>query len=192
MNRVFLGALGALLLVAAGFFWWQGRAEVERGVPPPDLNAAAPASDAPVDLPSAGPHGRGASLPNAAKAKESTEQRRFKRLDRNRDGRVTLNEFLMPRVKPFQKLDVNHDNLLSFEEWAVKTVTRFHEIDGNGDGVVTRDELDAYYARKDAEKAKHKQEKLVCSCPPLDRDDAPAGKGGKGKGSKPPADPDDD
>ena len=26
MNRTVLGALGALLFVAAGMFWWQGRA----------------------------------------------------------------------------------------------------------------------------------------------------------------------
>jgi hypothetical protein len=30
MNRIALGAVSALLLAGAGFFWWQGRAEVER------------------------------------------------------------------------------------------------------------------------------------------------------------------
>ena len=35
MNRVVLGAVSALLLAAAGLFWWQGRAEVEQGAPPP-------------------------------------------------------------------------------------------------------------------------------------------------------------
>ena len=35
MNRIVLGALAALLLVASGLFWWQGRAEVERAPPLP-------------------------------------------------------------------------------------------------------------------------------------------------------------
>jgi hypothetical protein len=42
MNRIALGAVSALLLAGAGFFWWQGRAEVERGAPPPDLSGAMP------------------------------------------------------------------------------------------------------------------------------------------------------
>ncbi len=47
MNRVVLGALGALVLVAVGLFWWQGRAQVEQGAPPPSPAqlAAAPPSD---------------------------------------------------------------------------------------------------------------------------------------------------
>jgi hypothetical protein len=60
---------------------------------------------------------------------------------------------LSTRVKAFQKLDANHDNLLSFEEWAVRTSDRFRQVDRNGDGVVSRAELDAFYAAKDAEKA---------------------------------------
>ena len=35
MNRIALGALGALALAGLGLFWLQGRAEVERGAPPP-------------------------------------------------------------------------------------------------------------------------------------------------------------
>jgi hypothetical protein len=31
MNRIAVGAVSALLLASAGFFWWQGRAELERG-----------------------------------------------------------------------------------------------------------------------------------------------------------------
>ncbi len=146
MNRIMVGALAALLLVSAGIFWWQGRAELARGVPPPDISATGPANDAPITLPTADAHGRGATLPGAAKSVQSDEQKRFNRYDKNRDGRISRNEMLSTRVKAFQKLDTNHDNLLSFEEWAVKTSDRFGEMDRNGDGIITRDEFDAYQA----------------------------------------------
>ena len=35
MNRIVLGALVALALVGIGLFWLQGRAQVEKGAPPP-------------------------------------------------------------------------------------------------------------------------------------------------------------
>lgn len=147
MNRIIVGAVAALLLVAAGIFWWQGRAEVARGLPPPDISANGPGSDGSILLPSADPnHGRGAGLPGGGKAKQSEEEKRFNRYDRNRDGKITRNEMLSTRVKAFQKLDTNHDNLLSFEEWAVKTSDRFREIDRNGDGIITRQEFDEWLA----------------------------------------------
>lgn len=162
MNRIVLGAVAALLLVGAGFFWWQGRAELEKGAPPPDLSASP--SAAPLTLPSADPHGRGAALPTAVKKTVSKEERRFNRFDRNRDGSINRNEMLSTRVKAFQKLDVNHDNLLSFEEWAVKTSNRFKEIDRNGDGIISHAELDAYYGAQDAKKAERAKAKAVCAC----------------------------
>ena len=38
INRVVLGALAAMLLAAAGVFWFTGREAVEAGAPPPDLS----------------------------------------------------------------------------------------------------------------------------------------------------------
>ena len=59
MNRIVVGAVAALLLVAAGLFWWQGRAEVAHGVLPPDISASG-TGDGSILLPSADPnHGRG-------------------------------------------------------------------------------------------------------------------------------------
>ena len=176
MNRMVLGALAALLMVSAGLFWWQGRAELARGLPPPDISgagqsgAASPADDAQIALPSASAHGRGASLPSAGKPKASTEQKRFTRFDKNRDGQISRTEMLSTRVKAFQKLDTNHDNMLSFEEWAVKTSDRFKEIDSNHDGIITPAELAAYDAAKDA---KRKHRKPSCSS---------GGGSGRGKG----------
>ena len=48
MNRIVLGAFGALVLVAVGLFWLQGRAEVEAGAPPPVTP-----TERPTGLPSA-------------------------------------------------------------------------------------------------------------------------------------------
>jgi len=173
MNRIALGAVSALLLVSAGFFWWQGRAELERGAPPPDLSASA---EAPIDLPSAEAHGRGAALPDdraKKKPRQTPEERRFNRFDRNRDGRITRIEMLSTRVKAFQKLDTNHDNLLTFEEWAVKTSERFKTIDRDGDGVVSRQELDAFYTAQQAAKAERaKARAALCSCSTAPEDDA--------------------
>jgi len=169
MNRMVLGAVAALLLAAAGLFWWQGRAEVQRGVPPPDLSANS-GTEAPISLPSAGAHGRGGALPSAGKSAQSLADKRFARYDKNRDGKITRTEMLATRVKAFQKLDTNHDNLLSFEEWAVKTSNRFKEMDANGDGVVTRAEFDAWQA------AHQRKKKPTCACA------APRGGRGSGRG----------
>ena len=171
MNRIVVGAVAALLLVAAGLFWWQGRAEVAHGVLPPDISASG-TGDGSILLPSADPnHGRGGSLPGGGRAKESDEQKRFNRYDRNRDGKISRNEMLSTRVKAFQKLDTNHDNLLSFEEWAVKTADRFRDMDANGDGIVTRQEFDAWQAAHPK-----KPKKPGCA-----KDEAPPEKGKSGK-----------
>lgn len=186
MNRMVLGALAALLMVAAGLFWWQARAELAQGVPPPDISDAAhgapsPTGEAPIALPSANPHARGSVLPRGGKPSESREQKRFSRFDRNRDGQVTRNEMLGTRVKAFQKLDINHDNMLSFEEWAVKTSDRFKQIDGNHDGIITPAELTAYDA---AVAAKKKQRKASCN-PVAGKRDAGEGDKSDGDGGDP-------
>ena len=138
MNRMLLGALAALLLVAAGVFWWQGRAATERGAPPPEV---AFAGATPIDeLPTADGKGlQGAAPPEADEV--TREQRRFGRLDRNRDAVVTRNEMLAPRAAFFRALDTDHNNLLSFEEWAVRTSDRFKAADGNRDLKLDRAEF---------------------------------------------------
>lgn len=139
MNRIVIGACAALLAVSAGLFWWQGRAEVERGAPPPGL--ALKAGEQPLDeLPDASGEGlRGAALPEVDEA--TREERRFNRLDHDRDGRITRVEMLAPRAAAFRKLDADRNNLLSFEEWAVRTSTKFKGADSNGDGTLTRVEF---------------------------------------------------
>ena len=137
MNRTLLGALAALLLVAAGVFWWQGRAEVEAGAPPPEPLAA---STEPASLPSADVADMEGPAPPEASAL-SREERRFARLDRDLDGRITRNEMMAVRTGDFRKLDTDGNNLLTFEEWAVVTANRFKAADRNGDLSLTREEF---------------------------------------------------
>lgn len=155
MNRIVLGAAGALLLVSAGIFWWQGQAETKRGA---DLPPAIPAAALDDALPTADGAGlRGATPPELDEV--TKEQRRFDRLDRNRDGRISRPEMLGPRVAAFRKLDKDGNNLLSFEEWAVKTSDRFHGADRNGDQMLTREEF-ATTRPKPAKKPE-------CRCSPM-------------------------
>lgn len=140
MNRTIVGAVGALLLAAAGLFWWQGRAAVERAAPPPPTLAEIPGEDDLEPIPTEDGEGiMGADLPQVDE--DTREERRFNRLDRNRDNLISRGEALQPRVAAFRKLDKDRNNLLSFEEWAVATSNRFKGGDANGDGTLTRAEF---------------------------------------------------
>jgi len=128
MNRIVLGALAALLFVSAGLFWWQGRAELEPGDPPPAPEDFPAPGSAPAPLPSADINGKlGPAPPEATEI--TREQRRFWRYDRDRDGRVTRNEMLSTRTPAFRKLDKDGNNLLTFEEWAGATAAKFDSAD---------------------------------------------------------------
>ena len=140
MNRVILGAFGALLLVSLGLFWMQGRAQVEEGAPPPVEQDSASATIDPNALPVS--DAGDVTGPEPPEASELTrEQRRFFRYDRNRDLKITRNEMLSTRTDSFRKLDVDGNNLLTFEEWAVTTASRFAEMDGNSDDELTQAEF---------------------------------------------------
>ena len=73
MNRLILGGFLTLVMVGIGLFWWQGRAEVERGAPPP---VAQPAKPLPEDLPTnAAKNLRGPAPPQATEL--TKEEQRF-------------------------------------------------------------------------------------------------------------------
>lgn len=141
MNRTVLGALAALLLVAAGVFWWQGRAAVEIGAAPPELaELAEDGAGNPDALRTADVAGlRGPAPPEASEM--SKEQRRFARFDRNGDRLISRNELLATRSAAFKKLDGDGNNLLTFEEWAVATANRFKAADRNGNLTLTPEEF---------------------------------------------------
>ena len=140
MNRTVLGAVGALLLAAAGLFWWQGRAAIESAAPPPPTRAEIPNEADLEAIPTEDGAGiMGAALPEVDE--DTREERRFNRLDRNRDNLISRSKALQPRVAMFRKLDKDGNNLLSFEEWAVATSNRFKGADANGDASLTRTEF---------------------------------------------------
>jgi len=153
MKRVILSAIATLALVGLGLFWWQGRAEVEKGAPPPLIE------DAPEDDQDSLPESDPGEMvgPEPPEATELTrEQRRFFRYDRNRDRRITRTEMLASRTDGFRKLDVDGNNLLTFEEWAVTTADRFEGADANGDGELTPAEF--------ATTAPKRRRKPACRC----------------------------
>lgn len=146
MNRLVLGAVLALMAVGVGLFWWQGRAEVEQGAPPP---AVQPEKPDPLALPIADAADlRGPAPPEATEL--TREQRRFFRYDRDRDLRITRNEMLSSRTDAFRKLDTDGNNLLDFEEWAVATAVRFDGADANGDRELSQAEFATTAPRRSA------------------------------------------
>ena len=137
MNRMVLGAFCALLLVGIGLFWWQGRAEVEQGAPPPVPARTAPDPQA---LPSADVGDmRGPAPPEASRL--TREEQRFFRYDLNRDRRITRVEMMSTRTAGFRDLDTDGNNLLTFEEWAVTTGNRFAGMDADGNGWLSQAEF---------------------------------------------------
>lgn len=152
MNRVVLTAIATLVLVGLGLFWWQGRAEVEQGAPPPLLEEV---QEDEQSLPEVDP---GEMVgPEPPEATELTrEERRFFRYDRNRDRRITRTEMLASRTAGFRRLDVDGNNLLTFEEWAVTTAERFEGADADGDGELTPAEF--------ATTAPKRRPKPACRC----------------------------
>jgi hypothetical protein len=133
MNRIVLGALATLALLGLGTFWWQGRAQVEQGAPPPQV---APMEEPLPDIPPSDPGEMvGPAPPEASEL--TKEQRRFFRYDRNRDWRISRTEMLSTRSDGFRKLDKDGNNLLDFEEWAVTTVDKFEGADADGNNQLT-------------------------------------------------------
>lgn len=150
MNRAVLGAFVALLLVGIGLFWWQGRAEVEQGAPPPEPLPVSEGVTEP-ELPQADITDiRGPTPPEATEL--TREERRFFRYDRNRDRKITRNEMLSSRTDAFRKLDTDGNNLLTFEEWAVATAERFDGADANGDRELSPEEFATTAPKRKARK----------------------------------------
>lgn len=141
MNRIVLGAVSALLLAGAGLFWWQGQASIDASAPPPPPMGAVEESGLPLEeLPDEDGEGQMGSAPPGVR-EAGREEKRFNRLDRNRDNLISRVEAMQPRVAAFRKLDTDNNNLLSFEEWAVATSNRFKKADADGNSTLTRQEF---------------------------------------------------
>lgn len=126
MWRYLAGAVGGLLLAGGGLVLWQGRDNGPHITPAP-LQAAEPTP---------------APEPPAATEK-TREEKRFARYDKDKDGKVSREEFLASRRKAYAKLDTNGDGRLSFEEWSAKTTDRFAKADGDKSATLTAEEFAA-------------------------------------------------
>ncbi|MFD1787212.1 histidine kinase [Sphingomonas floccifaciens] len=132
MLRYLAGVVSALLLVGAGVFLFRSSASTEAPLPTPRAIGAAQQGDgvaADDDAP----------LPEASR--QTREQRRFNRYDKDRDAKITRDEYLASRRKAYAKLDTNGDGRLSFEEWAAKTTGKFAEADGDKSGTLDAKEF---------------------------------------------------
>lgn len=149
MWRYVAGAAAALLMVAAGVVLFNARAKPDPLLPlQPISRPQAAVSEAQDALPD-----------TVAEAPARTrEQKRFDRYDKDRDGRVTREEYLVQRRKAFAKLDKNGDGRLSFDEWAEKTITKFTTADADKSGAMSRQEF--------ATTAPKRKAKARVNCPP--------------------------
>lgn len=140
---------GAILMLGGAVLLWS-QADGGRA----DANAPAAAA-APAAAPEAGPYPtedipaleeefEPALLAAPPPPREKTrEEKRFDRVDRNRDGWISQAEFLAQRKRNFDRLDRNGDGVLSFEEYAIEGIQRFAEVDRNRDGRLSREEFAA-------------------------------------------------
>lgn len=131
MWRYWVGALAALLLAGAAMFLFRSNATADVILPPPPP----PPAEAPQQVADT------AEEPVPEAAPKSREERRFNRYDKDRDDRITRDEYLASRKKAFAKLDTNDDGRLSFDEWAVKTTTKFAGADKDKSATLDRSEF---------------------------------------------------
>jgi hypothetical protein len=124
MVRYLGWAASAALLIAAAVFWWRGGAgggQADAMIPrPPALTAVEDPVEPLADPPRA--------------SAKTREEKRFGRYDKDKDGAVGRDEYLLARRKAFAKLDRNGDGRLDFEEYAVKTADKFAKADGDRSG----------------------------------------------------------
>lgn len=150
MWRYVVGAAALALLIGAGWLLLQGDRPSEFAARAATLTPAMPAAvpqdddQVPVTLPEA--------------PERTREQKRFDRYDKDRDAKITRDEYLLSRRKAFVKLDLNHDGQLSFDEWSAKTAKRFADADADQSGALTATEFATT-------KPKRKTRRPACACP---------------------------
>ena len=152
MWRYLAGGVAAMLMVAAGWMIFSGRARTEPVLPP------APQA---VTRSDAGGAADEAPVPEATE--KTREEKRFDRYDKDRDGKIAREEYLVSRRKAFAKLDANGDGRLTFEEWGLKTLTKFATADGDKSGTMDRAEF--------ATTAVKRKARPKCVCPAGSADD---------------------
>lgn len=131
--RYVVGSVAGLLLATAGVMFYRAKARPEPVLPTaPSVAQTAPGTQ---DEPLPG------TVPEASE--RTREQKRFDRYDKDRDGKVTRDEYLAARKKAYAKLDTNGDGQLSFDEWATKSIGKFTTADTDRSGAMTPAEFAA-------------------------------------------------
>nr|WP_288458918.1 EF-hand domain-containing protein [uncultured Sphingomonas sp.] len=149
MWRYLVGGIGGVAMVAGGWLMWSGASPSARAANALSSPAiAATTAAAPQDFP--------AVLPEAPE--RSREQKRFDRYDKDRDVRITREEYLASRRKAFAKLDTDGDGRLSFDEWSIKTRERFATADRDRSGTLTAAEFATTAPKR-------KPPRPACRCP---------------------------
>jgi len=147
MWRWLAGGGAGLALVAAGALLLTGReAPSVAALPAAPAAATGDAQDEP--LPD--------TVPEATA--KTREEKRFGRYDKDKDGRITRDEYLVSRRKAYARLDRDGDGRLSFDEWAAKTTGKFDGAD--------RDKSGAMDANEFATTAVKRKARLPAKCPP--------------------------
>ena len=155
MWRYLAGAGAALALTGAGVMLFSGHASRPAALLPAAPNAA------PVEVGGSDESGD-QTLPDtvpAATAK-TREERRFGRYDKDRDGQITRDEYLVARRKAFAKLDKDGNGQLSFEEWATKATAKFAGADRDRSGAMSAAEFATTAVKRKAARAR-------VNCPPV-------------------------
>ena len=76
-------------------------------------------------------------------------ERRFRRLDRNEDDRISRSEIGPRLAHRFDEIDANGDGGISNEEWSHWMLARFDRQDENRDGSVTSAERERARAERE-------------------------------------------
>ena len=130
MWRYLAGGTAVIALIVAGFMFFSGDAR-PRPLLPRQPVAQTSSVTASEPLPDAAPEA----------TDKTREQKRFDRYDKDRDAKITREEYLVQRRKAYARLDVDHDGTLSFDEWAVKATTKFADADRDKSGAMTAPEF---------------------------------------------------
>lgn len=149
MWRYLIRAVAALMLAGAGMLIFGARASTEAVLP---ALPAEPAAQDDAALP--------AAMPEASP--RTREEKRFGRYDKDRDGKVTREEYVASRRKAYARLDTDRDGKLSFEEWSGKTLAKFVTAD--------RDKSGAMSATEFATTAIKRKARVQAKCPPTEAD----------------------
>ncbi|MGA1797303.1 histidine kinase [Sphingomonas sp. 4RDLI-65] len=131
MWRYLAGGTAVIALIVAGFMVFSGDARPGPVLPAQPVSQVGGTAVPSEPLPDVAPE---------ATAK-TREQKRFDRYDKDRDAKITREEYLVQRHKAYARLDVNGDGNLSFDEWAVKATTKFADADRDKSGAMTAPEF---------------------------------------------------